>query len=103
MARVLSFGYRNGIPEDLTAVFDCREVANPDRSVRCWTGIHPKVAAQILGQPAAQMLLARAERLARDDPEARIAFGCNYGYHRSVALAEALAARLGIVAEHWEL
>lgn len=103
MARVLSFGFRNGIPEDLTALFDCRHVLNPDRSVRCWTGVHPKVATQVLGQAAAQALLDEAERVARADPEARIAFGCNYGYHRSVALAEALAARLGITAEHWEL
>lgn len=103
MARVLSFGYRNGVPDDLTAVFDCRHVLNPDRSVRRWTGIHPKVATQVLTQVAAQHLLDEAERLARADPDACIAFGCNYGYHRSVALAEALAARLGVKAEHWEL
>lgn len=102
--RVSSFGYRNGIPEDLHAIFDCREtVANPDRHLRRWTGTHPKVAAQILTQPAARALLDEAEKFARANPEARIAFGCNYGYHRSVALAEALATRLGITAEHWEL
>lgn len=103
MARVLSFGFRHGVPEDLTAVFDCRHVLNPDRSVRRWTGIHPKVATQVLTQAAAQELLDEAEQLARANPDARIAFGCNYGYHRSVALAEALAARLGVTAEHWEL
>lgn len=103
MVRIVSFGFRKGVPEDSTHLFDCRHVQNPDRSVRCWTGIHPKVAAQILRQDAARVLLDEAEQLARDNPDACIAFGCNYGYHRSVALAEALAARLGITAEHWEL
>lgn len=103
MVRVSSFGFRNGVPEDLTAVFDCRHVHNPDRHLRRWTGINPAVATQVLTQPAAKALLDEAEELARENPDARIAFGCNYGYHRSVALAEALAARLGITAEHWEL
>lgn len=103
MVRVSSFGFRNGVPEDLTAVFDCRHVRNPDRNLRRWTGINPDVAVQVLTQPAAVALLDEAEELARANPDARIAFGCNYGYHRSVALAEALAARLGITAEHWEL
>lgn len=103
MVRVSSFGFRNGVPEDLTAVFDCRHVHNPDWNLRRWTGIHPDVASQVLTQPAARALLDEAEELARRDPEARIAFGCNYGFHRSVALAEALAARLGVTAEHWEL
>jgi RNase adaptor protein for sRNA GlmZ degradation len=103
LAGVCSFGFRNGVPDDLTHVFDCRCVANPDRHLRRWTGIHPEVADQVLARPEALALLDEAEALARAEPDARIGFGCHYGYHRSVVLAEALAARLGVLARHFDL
>jgi UPF0042 nucleotide-binding protein len=98
-----SFGYKHGIPGDADFVFDARALPNPywEPELRDLTGRDGAVVEYLQRTPA-------AETLARDITafiEARIpefhaanrsymtvAIGCTGGQHRSVYLAERLAA-----------
>jgi UPF0042 nucleotide-binding protein len=102
---VLSFGYKYGLPPDADMVGDCRFLPNPHwvPELRPETGLNPAVAAYVLGQPDSEPFLdhlAAALRIAlsgyahEGKRYATVALGCTGGKHRSVAMAEALAARL---------
>jgi UPF0042 nucleotide-binding protein len=98
-----SFAYRRGVPPDADFVFDARVLPNPhwnpelrplsgrDRAVREYLEAQPEVA-EYTGQ-VAQFLDTWLPRLRSDTRSyATIAFGCTGGRHRSVYLAEHLAA-----------
>jgi UPF0042 nucleotide-binding protein len=98
-----SFAYRRGVPPDADFVFDARVLPNPhwnpelrplsgrDRAVREYLEAQPEVA-EYTGQ-VAQFLDTWLPRLRSDTRSyATIAFGCTGGRHRSVYLAEYLAA-----------
>ena len=98
-----SFAYRRGVPPDADFVFDARVLPNPhwdpvlrplsgrDHAVREHLDQHPEVLA-FAGQVAA-FLDEWLPRLRSDTRSyATIAFGCTGGRHRSVYLAERLAA-----------
>ncbi|MGH8689073.1 MAG: RNase adapter RapZ [Burkholderiales bacterium] len=98
-----SFAYRDGIPLDADWVIDARMLPNPhyEPQLRPLTGRDAPVAAFLDGQEAVQRLLADVNAfLARWLPEAAregrsyltVAIGCTGGRHRSVYLAERLAA-----------
>jgi len=102
----LSFGYKNGIPDGASWVVDVRLLDNPYwvEELRPLDGRDAKVRDYVLGQPAAQELLENLERTLRDAiPHYRehgrsqliVAFGCTGGRHRSVAMANEMAERLG--------
>ncbi|MBX6389210.1 MAG: RNase adapter RapZ [Frankia sp.] len=104
-ATVISFGYRYGLPLDADLVADCRFLANPHwvESLRPFTGQDPKVRDYVLEQPGAKEFLDRYAELLRLVGEGylregkrylTLAVGCTGGRHRSVAVAEELAARL---------
>lgn len=106
VVRVVSFGFKYGLPKDADLVFDLRHLPNPhhDPALRPHTGLEAIVADFVLGQPAALELLDDVTRLLlhtlpRYAEEGKayltIAVGCTGGRHRSVALAEALSKRLG--------
>jgi UPF0042 nucleotide-binding protein len=98
-----SFAYRRGVPPDADFVFDARVLPNPhwnpelrplsgrDQAVRDYLEAQPHVA-EYTGQVAA-FLDTWLPRLRSDTRSyATIAFGCTGGRHRSVYLAEHLAA-----------
>ncbi|GAB3583980.1 RNase adapter RapZ [Calidifontibacter terrae] len=102
---VLSFGFKYGIPLDADLVFDMRFLPNPfwNPDLRPYTGKDKVVSDFVLGQEGAPAFLERAEALLEPMMagylrEGRryitIAIGCTGGKHRSVAMAEALAARI---------
>lgn len=102
---VMSFGFKYGIPVDADMVADARFLPNPywDEELRPLTGRDPRVAADVLGRPGATEFVDTYEQLVRivSDGYLRegkryvtVAVGCTGGKHRSVAIAEALGARL---------
>jgi UPF0042 nucleotide-binding protein len=102
---VLSFGFKYGLPVDADLVVDMRFLPNPHwvPELRPQTGRDPQVRDYVLGQPGAAEFLDRYEGVLRLTFEgyeregkryALLAVGCTGGKHRSVATAEALAARL---------
>ena len=100
-----SFGYKNGIPSDADFVFDMRCLPNPywDLSLRRLTGLDKEVVAFLDAQESvAAMHDDIVAFLGRWIPEYRrsnrgfltVAIGCTGGQHRSVYMAEKLAASL---------
>jgi UPF0042 nucleotide-binding protein len=103
---VVSFGYKHGIPLDVDIVFDCRFLPNPFwiEELRPYSGLDEPVREWVLGQPESAAFLEKVDDLLSSILPAfvregksylTIAMGCTGGRHRSVALAEALADRLG--------
>jgi UPF0042 nucleotide-binding protein len=103
---VVTFGFRFGIPSHADLVLDVRFLPNPYfvPELRPFPGTDPRVSGFVLGQPDARAFLDRISDLlgflvpryrAEGKSYLTIAIGCTGGKHRSVALAEALAARLG--------
>jgi UPF0042 nucleotide-binding protein len=102
---VVSFGYKHGLPLDVDIVLDCRFLPNPfwEERLRALTGLDAPVRAFVLDQPEAGPFLDRVEELLAllipaFEKEGKsyltIALGCTGGQHRSVTVAEELAARL---------
>ncbi len=104
--RIVSFGFKNGLPVDADIVIDVRFLPNPHfvPELKPLTGLDAAVSDWVLRQEEAQLFLAKTMPLLeflipRYQREGKatvtIAIGCTGGRHRSVALGEAIAARLG--------
>jgi UPF0042 nucleotide-binding protein len=104
-ATVVSFGYKYGLPVDADLVVDCRFLPNPHwvPELRPKTGRDAAVRDYVLGQRGAkefldaytEVLRLLAEGYEREGKHyVTLAVGCTGGKHRSVAMAEQLAARL---------
>lgn len=102
---VLSFGFKYGIPLDADHVVDVRFLANPYwvTELRHLTGRDAPVRDYVLGLPGAVQFVDRyvdalepvlAGYLNEEKRYVTIAVGCTGGKHRSVAISEAIAARL---------
>lgn len=102
---VMSFGYKNGLPLDVDIVIDCRFLPNPHwvEELRPYSGLDEPVRDYVMGQPQTAEFVDRLDALfelvlpafVREGKSyLTVAFGCTGGRHRSVALAEAMAARL---------
>jgi UPF0042 nucleotide-binding protein len=100
--RVVSFGYKHGLPLDVDIVLDCRFLPNPHwiDELRPLTGLDAPVQRYVLDQEAAGDLLTRLDDLlgvllpayvAEGKSYLTLAFGCTGGRHRSVAIAEQVA------------
>jgi len=105
VTRIVSFGFKFGLPVDADLVFDLRYLPNPHfvPELRPKTGLDAGVASFVLETPEGRELLADlanmlSKLLPRYEREGKsyltIAIGCTGGRHRSVALAEALANAL---------
>lgn len=103
---VHSFAYKRGTPHDADMVFDCRFLRNPywDAALRDLDGRDPSIQGFLAQDPRYDGFLARIEALvlwllpaykAEGRAYLSLAFGCTGGQHRSVAVAEAVAGRLG--------
>ncbi|MCG8553732.1 MAG: RNase adapter RapZ [Proteobacteria bacterium] len=106
LVRIVSFGYRYGLPVDADVVFDLRHLPNPYfvPELRDTSGSDEATARFVLGAPETAELLAGVaglltKTLPRYEREGKayltVALGCTGGRHRSVAFAEELARRLG--------
>ncbi len=102
---VESFGFKYGLPMDADMVMDVRFLPNPHwvDELRPQTGQSPAVRDYVLGQPGADEFLTTYHQLLRlvvagyvreGKRYMTVAIGCTGGKHRSVAIAEALAALL---------
>ena len=102
---VESFGFKHGLPLDADIVMDVRFLPNPhwEDELRPLTGHDPKVRDHVLETAAGSSFVDRFDDLIGSllpmyEGEGRsyltVAIGCTGGRHRSVAVAEELAARL---------
>jgi len=102
---VTSFAYRNGLPREADLVFDTRFLANPHYvdALRPLTGRDPAIDAYVAADPIFPVFFQSvtallAPLLPRFAAEGKsyltIAVGCTGGRHRSVMVAERLAAWL---------
>ncbi len=105
-ATVMSFGYKYGIPLDADVVFDARFLPNPHwvPELRPLTGQDKSVSDFVLGNDTARLALDQFESLIHTISGGyrregkryfTVAIGCTGGKHRSVAIAEEFARRLG--------
>jgi UPF0042 nucleotide-binding protein len=103
--RVLSFGYKHGLPIDVDIVIDCRFLPNPHwvDELRSKTGLDQAVVGYVMRQVSTGPFLEHLERLLslvmpqfvqEGKSYLTIAFGCTGGHHRSVVIAEQVAATL---------
>jgi RNase adapter protein RapZ len=105
---VLSFGFKQGVPADADLVFDVRFLPNPYfvETLRPLTGQNPRVSRYVMRADAARKFLRLTAALLQfllpqyieeGKSYLTVAIGCTGGKHRSVAIAETLARRLGRV------
>ena len=103
--RVLSFGFKHGLPMEADLVFDVRFLPNPYYlpELRQKTGLDAAVRDYVYSTPTAGEFFARLTDftdwlLPRYEEEGKtvlvIAVGCTGGHHRSVAVAHAMAEYL---------
>lgn len=101
----VSFGFRQGVPEDADLVFDVRFLPNPHfvPEFRPLTGRDPRVAKYIRSFPQTREFLSRISDLLiyllphyirEGKSYLTIAFGCTGGQHRSVMMAEEVGKKL---------
>nr|MDQ3308453.1 RNase adapter RapZ [Actinomycetota bacterium] len=102
---VVSFGFKYGIPVDADMVVDMRFLPNPHwvPELRPRSGLDDDVRDYVLAQPTAETFLDRLDALLETvisgflDQRKQyltLAVGCTGGKHRSVAMSEAVAARM---------
>ena len=100
---VTSFGFKHGLPLDVDMVLDVRFLPNPhwDERLRPMTGVDEPVREYVMSQPATTEFLRRTLSLLELVLPAYVqegrsyftlAIGCTGGRHRSVVLAESVAA-----------
>lgn len=102
---VVSFGFKYGVPVDADLLADMRFLPNPFwvPELRDFTGQHPDVVRYVTDRADSQTFLERyipviqtvGEGYLREGKRfMTVAIGCTGGKHRSVAMAEEIAARL---------
>jgi RNase adapter protein RapZ len=102
----MSFGFKHGPPREEDLAFDVRFLANPhyEPELRELTGLDEAVVDYIAADGRLRELYVRLHALldfllpqyvAEGKAHMVIAIGCTGGRHRSVAIAEHLAARYG--------
>jgi UPF0042 nucleotide-binding protein len=118
VTRVVSFGFKYGLPVDADLVFDLRYLPNPHfvPDLKPLTGLDEAVSKFVFEAPDARELLTDLTALLRKllpryaregKAYLTICVGCTGGQHRSVAMAEALGAALrgvgDVVVDHRDI
>lgn len=104
-ARVQSFGFKHGVPNDADYVFDVRFLPNPFfvLTLRPKSGLDPEIVRYLESQPMTERYLERLQALFelvipehRGEGKMRlnVAIGCTGGRHRSVYVATRVARML---------
>lgn len=102
---ILSFGYKYGIPVDSDLLLDCRFIPNPHwiPELRPLNGRDEPVRKAVLSAPGVDkfiddyvaLLISMSNGFLTEGKKfVTVAIGCTGGKHRSVAISEAIAARL---------
>jgi UPF0042 nucleotide-binding protein len=105
VVNIVSFGFRHPTPQSAELLFDVRFLPNPffEERLRDLSGNDPEVAEYVLEHPRGAALVDRLLDLldfllplydAEGKAYLTIGIGCTGGRHRSVAIADALAAEL---------
>ena len=103
--QLISFGFKHGVPLESDLVFDVRFMTNPFYvpELRPLSGLTDEVRAFVLGQPVAGRFLeflgefldfAIPAYIAEGKTRLTIGIGCTGGFHRSIVIAEEIAAWL---------
>lgn len=103
--KIMSFGFRNGLPLDSDLVYDVRCMPNPYYDAKCrnLSGMDQEVVDFVFGFEQSQTLLEKMEDYIRfslpyfaaeGKTELVVAIGCTSGHHRSVAFTRKLAEKL---------
>ena len=103
--QILSFGYKYGLPFEADLVMDVRFLPNPYfvEGLKDLDGCNPEVTEWVLRWPAVREFLTDYSQLVlkllpsyveEGKRYLTIAIGCTGGKHRSVVIAEQIAARL---------
>jgi RNase adapter protein RapZ len=103
--QLISFGFKYGLPLEADLVFDVRFMQNPYYidELRSLSGLTEEVRRFVLDQPTTGRFLAYLRDflafavpayVAEGKSRLTIGIGCTGGYHRSIAIAEELAAWL---------
>ena len=101
-----SFGYKHGAPRDADLLLDVRFLRNPHYvpELQPLTGLDAPVADYVAAAPGMDDFVPRLEAMLdfllpayaeEGKSNLVVAFGCTGGRHRSVVLAEMMAARYG--------
>lgn len=118
--RILSFGYKHGIPQDADLVFDVRFMPNPYYvdELKNKTGEDKGVQDYVMNSESAQGFLCKLTDMVKflipnyiseGRSQLVIAIGCTGGHHRSVTIANKLYEELkkneeyGIRIEHRDI
>ena len=117
--QLLSFGYKNGIPEDADFIFDARCLKNPHwvADLRPLTGLDAAVAGFLEADPLtgewysdvySYLLRWLPQFQSQDRAYLTVAVGCTGGQHRSTYLVERLGKALrdrfhSVVVKHREI
>lgn len=107
VTRVVSFGFKYGVPVDADLVFDLRFLPNPHfvPALKPKPGTDPEVSSFVLeaaetGELLEDLVPMLLKLLPRYEREGKayltVAVGCTGGRHRSVALAEEIGWRLRV-------
>jgi RNase adapter protein RapZ len=98
---LFSFGYKHGAPTDADLVVDARSLPNPywDASLKHRSGLEPEVKSHIFTADGTAFYSELREFVRLNVKRAvvasrshySVAVGCTGGFHRSVAVVEALA------------
>ena len=102
---VTSFGFKNGIPNDVDLVFDARFLPNPYHvdSLREFTGRNEKIKEYVMRFPETEILISKIvdylefvipEYIKERRAQLIVGIGCTGGKHRSVVIAEEITKRL---------
>jgi UPF0042 nucleotide-binding protein len=103
--QLISFGFKHGVPLESDLVFDVRFMQNPYyvAELRPLSGLTDEVRTFVLGQPVATRFLeflgefldfAIPAYIAEGKTRLTIGIGCTGGFHRSIVIAEEIAAWL---------
>ncbi|MDP3058917.1 MAG: RNase adapter RapZ [bacterium] len=117
--RIVSFGFKWGVPRDADFVFDCRFLPNPHYvdGLRASSGLDKVISDYVLNNEVTTQYLQLINQLIEfaiphstkeGKPQLVIAIGCTGGRHRSVVLAEQLKLLLQekthrVVVEHRDI
>lgn len=105
MINIVSFGFKNGIPQDADLVFDVRFLPNPFyvEELKNLTGLDEPVQNFVMGFEETNKFLDMLEEMfnflipnyiKEGKYQLVVAIGCTGGHHRSVTIAENLFRRM---------
>lgn len=108
---VVSFGFKNGVPIDVDMVLDVRFLPNPhwDEELRPFSGLDEPVRDFVMGHEVAGEFLTKVQEMltlvlpsyiSEGRSYLTVGVGCTGGRHRSVAIAEEIAASLKTLGFH---